>query len=805
MTTHAATAPTTSTPGPRGRRPGQLWQVPVFLAGLVALLLVGVAAPLVPASADDKLDRDLAAVREALRLPRAPSDETCALADTCLAHTASNPDRAAEAHFLLGLLHMRLAEYGPAARARDERDKAGMHLKRAEMLDAVPAADRARLTYLLGKLTYLSGGDVLVAIDLLSRSLPGGADNPAEGYGMLVQCYLRKLAPDVDAALDANLRQLEICEDEGTRTQAWLTRGELFLKKDQRGEAIKALDQAAAKASPKVRLQCRLTQAKAAMDEGLWGRAIPWWQELLAQPEVVPGGRARILYNLGLCCLNHQPPSREKDATAAWQEVLILGGEEAQAAALRLGEMKLFAGQNQAAALPLFSRALEKVCTPAEYKNSLVDLRKARALLEEACRVFNENQDSERFLQAAELYKKLAPPGAAEEKVAQAAEARGRELLDKAAAGVPDADLLREHARTALHQAALAYEQAAETRSPAGRVDLAWRCVECYRLAEEPVPAIGALKKFVALPAAAERQAEAWYTLAEIQRVAGHPEARVSYRQCVAFNNDAFTSKALLHLADLALAEKDWHEAEDVLLQIAVGPVADRAAHEQALLQLANLYFALAQFDKASIQCVEMIKQYPAHPAVLGVRELLGECHRKLADAARKSGDNPEVVSAEKKAFYRGQWQQHLESARDVYQQLADDLEAQTGFRKLSIAEDTLRRKAAFVAADCYLELPNWFDEAHLRFTKLFDRYRDEPDGLWACQRLVLCLGQAAIARHPKLGAIRETASAAVEHCLFNLEKYDRAGAFRNAKERRTWERWLEEVHEWFQQTKERE
>ncbi len=801
MTTHAATGPTTSTP-PRVRAPGQLWQVPAFLAGVVALLLVAAAGSLVPVSVDDQLDRDLAAVREALKLPQVPTDETIALADNCLARTAANPDRAGEAHFLLGLLHMRLAEHGPTGRARDEREKAGMHLKRAEMLDNVPPADRARLTFLLGKLTFLSGGDVLVAIDLLSRSLPGGAENPAEGYGMLVQCYLRKLAPDLDAALDANLHQLETCEDEAGRTQAWLTRGELFLKKEQRGEAIKALDQAAAKATPKVRLQCRLMQAKAAMDEGLWARAVPWWNELLAQPASVPGGRARILYNLGLCCFN-QRPAREKDAAAAWQEVLILGGEEAQAAALRLGELKLYSGDNQAAALPLFARALDKVCTPAEYKNTLVELRKARALLEDACRVFNELQDTERFLQAAELYKRLSPPGAAEEKIAQAAEARGRELLDKAAVGGPDADLLREHARTALHQAAVAYEQAAESRPPAGRVDLAWRCVECYRLADEPVPAIAALKRFVALPSAPERKAEAWYTLAEIQRAAGHPDARDSYRQCVAFNCDAFTSKALLHLADLALAQKDWHEAEDVLLQIAVGPVADRASHEQALLQLANLYFVQAQYDKAAIQCVELIKQYPAHPAVLSVREQLGECYRKLAEAARKSGDNPEVVAAEKKAFYRAQWQQHLEAARDVYQQLADDLEAQAGFRKLSAAEDTLRRKSAFVTADCYLDLPNWFDEAHKRFVMLFDRYRDEPDGLWACQRLVTCLGQAAVARHPGLHNIRETASAAVEHCLFNLEKYDRAGAFRTAQERQQWEQWLERVHEWFQQTKE--
>src|SRR5207302_6151409 len=137
--------------------------------------------------------------------------------------------------------------------------------------------------------------------DLLTRSLPDGADNVVEGYGLLVQAHLRKAAPDLDAALAANLKQMESCEDETVLTQARMLRGELLLKKDQRLDALKVLDQAAAKAPPAVRLKARLMQAKAATQEELWGRAIPWWTELLAHPDVVPGGKGCVLYNLGLC------------------------------------------------------------------------------------------------------------------------------------------------------------------------------------------------------------------------------------------------------------------------------------------------------------------------------------------------------------------------------------------------------------------------------------------------------------------------------------------------------------------------
>src|SRR5439155_25203119 len=176
---------------------------------------------------------------------------------------------------------------GPEERIRDEREKAGVHLELAELF-GVPATDRARLTYLRGKLLYRANGDLERVIDLLSRSLPDGADNVVEGYALLTEAHLRKTPPDLDAALAANLKQMESCEDEAVLTQARMLRGELLLRKGQRLEALKVLDQAAAKAPAPVRLRARLMQARAAMDEGLWCRAIPSWMELLAQPEATP-------------------------------------------------------------------------------------------------------------------------------------------------------------------------------------------------------------------------------------------------------------------------------------------------------------------------------------------------------------------------------------------------------------------------------------------------------------------------------------------------------------------------------------
>jgi hypothetical protein len=770
--------------------------VPLFVVGLVALMVVAAAPPWSPPPPENSLDRDLAAVRQALKKPGSV-EAILATAENAVARANQQHERVGEAHYLLGNVYLRLAERSPADRSRGERDKAMMHLEHAEHSDGVPVADKARLQYLRGKLLVLSGGDPHRAIELLSKSLPDGADNPAEGYGLLVQAHLRIPAPDLDSALAALIQQLAVCEDETTRIQAQMLRGELLLKKEQRAEAIKVFDSLGPKAPLEIRLKARYLQAQAAMQEGWWGRAIPWWQELLGRPDFVSGGKGRIYYNIGLCCLYFEPPAHEQDAVAAWQEAQLYGGEEAQAAALKLAELRLYTGVNQVAALEHFKQALDKVVTAGEYKNTLVDARKARELLEDACRIFNEREDHDHFLQAAELYKKLAPPGAAEEKVGQAAEGRGRDLLERARKQPTEFGLL-EQARTALHQAALAYERAAESRPPVDRLAVLWRCVECYQLASEPVPAIAVLKKYVELPASPERKAEAWYVLAEMQRLLKLAEARDSYKQCVAYNNADFTSRALLNLADMAIDGGDLKDAQGMLELIVAPPwpIVDRPAHEQAFWKLASLYFQTKQFDKSALRCRELIKQYPAHPNLMSVREQLAECYRKLAEQALANAEGPEVVPADMKQHYRRQWQEYLEAARDTYQQLADDLDTARNLKKLTAAEETLRRKAYFVVADCYFDLPNWFPEAFRRYHELFEAFRTEPEGLWACQRLYLCLYWAENTRYDQVEAVRERAESAVEYCLRHLDEYAQAGAFRNPDERVIWQDWLEKVRE---------
>src|SRR5713226_7217566 len=107
------------TPTPPVSTLGQLWQVPVFLLGLLAVFAVWAIRPLWYDSDIVVLRRDLDRARSQLQDPRAPLNGLTVLLNDALSHVGRLPSRAGEAHFLLGSTYLRLAEQLPAERAAD--------------------------------------------------------------------------------------------------------------------------------------------------------------------------------------------------------------------------------------------------------------------------------------------------------------------------------------------------------------------------------------------------------------------------------------------------------------------------------------------------------------------------------------------------------------------------------------------------------------------------------------------------------------------------------------------------------------
>src|SRR5947209_4227672 len=177
-----------------------LWQVPAFLFGIAAVLVVLLVIR--PRFSTDTLaaaEHQLAEARRAL--DDSPPDLSAALNRTklVLGQADRYPQLTGEAHFIAGTAHLRLADE-PGADTPRERQKARQEFDQA-LSHGVPEGDQPKLNYRLGKVMLLLGGDAAKVVALLEKSVE--ADNAAEGYSLLATAYTRLPTPDQDKAIKA--------------------------------------------------------------------------------------------------------------------------------------------------------------------------------------------------------------------------------------------------------------------------------------------------------------------------------------------------------------------------------------------------------------------------------------------------------------------------------------------------------------------------------------------------------------------------------------------------------------------------
>jgi tetratricopeptide (TPR) repeat protein len=778
--------------GRAGRSPGQLWQVPTFFLGLLAFIAAFVTAP----SREDHTLLDFTAELAALRQGLEPDQEKPAVvvawAENLLAKMAQHPRTAAEIRFLAGSAYFRQANHSGPEGAEENRKKALHHLEEALAL-GVASDDLMPLQFRLGYTLYQQGKDPRRAIDLMAHSVDKGADRPAQGYGLLVQAYLALPKPNLDAALLASQRQLELTDERNVEemAQARLTRGELLLRKEQRADALKELDRISPAAPRPLRLKARLLQTRICEEEGLWNRAVPIWSELLKDADAVPGGKAGILYALGLAYFNGDP-ARPEQAMACWEEAFALGGSEGEAAGIRLGEVRLYGPKADVkAALDIWTKVLAPVRTPSDYKIQVLELSRTREIFDNACRYFLESQNYDQARLVADLYMKIAPPGVAEERSAQATEGLARELKNKAATlAAEEAARTVEEARTQYHRAAVAYEEAAAARAEEAQAAIYWRSAQCYVAANDFNRAGGVLSKFVALEQNEGRLAEGWLALATAYVAQGNKDqARRAYYKCIEFPRTRFASHARFQLALEEMAKKNYPQAKAILQQnlTSPGPFPDRSAHEESIYKMAELVYLMQEFDQAGLYYKQATRQYPNHPGAPAARDKLGDCYRKLADLAQTK-----MLAAkdeQTRAHHGRTREEWLKKGADAYEALADDLEHKSRRGSLVAEELGLLRNALFGSADLYFDM-NQFVEALRRYESLQEKYRKQVEGLIACQRVWRCVG--VMIDPPELARqARKAAADAVKKAALDLQSMPAdSDAFRGGPGVWTKDRW---------------
>ena len=731
--------PRSQSPAPPEYTVGQLWQVPLFLAGAAALSAVWATRPLWYDAEAVHLRRDLATARSQLQDAHAAANGLTVLLTEALNHIGRLPDRAGEAHFLLGSTYLRLAEQVPAERAADFWQKARTHLEQAEHL-GVPENDRPPLLYRLGQAWYHTGGDAQRIIDYLSKAIDQVEEDRAIGYEMLTQCYLRLPAPNLAAALQANEKQLQLpTVNESRLIPAQLLRGELLLRMQRDEAARKVLAQIGRNAPPAIQARARYLRACSYQDEKDWVEAAKLWQEVLDDRRQPPTDPGRIWYSLGCCYRNLH---RAADADRAWEQAVQQGGVEAQAASLRLANVRVESDKIPSA-LELYERALRKVREPANYQNPLVTLPEAAALLAVDCRTCKDAGKFEAAEKLARLYTKLAPPGPAQALVGQITQAwaaaqyaRARQLKDLATIRQEE-DAARRHFR----EAAAAYQAAAEA-SPeqTERSEWLWQAASCSMQGQDFQHAITAYEAVINLRPALARLSEGWYWRGQAHQALHQDDsAAEAYVKCIE-NGGPFASRARYQYAMVENAHANFVEAENKLKHnldlLATEPEPDREAQEKSLFAYANLLFLQRRYSEAAKPYDQALALYPASSSALTGLYRLALCYRKHADH-----ESEDIRPSDPQNFqqqHRTQFAFWLDKAAEKFQPLVDDLQKRQAAGSLSQAEISLFRQARFDLADCRFHLGQ-YEPAIRLYIGLANEYDQQVEGVVARKQLCEC------------------------------------------------------------------
>ncbi|MFO0808071.1 MAG: hypothetical protein U0746_05570 [Gemmataceae bacterium] len=729
----------------RATPPRQLWQVPMFLVGAVVLAAVPLTRPYWNPEDAPAIERQLRAARAALDAKEPDLHQAIQRGTRVLAYADRYPQFAGPAHFVVGSASLKVADDPATTDVAAERKKARDHLEKAEVAK-VPDVDKPKLTYRLGKVWQLTGADVVQTIAALTKAADV-ADDPAEGYGLLAQAYLRQQPPDQAAALDATKQQLAKAmptSDPKVLSQARFRLGELYLAVKDTKNARLYLGKIEADAPPEQFFAARRLLATSYEETQEWPAAARNWEQTRKDPALKPAEKAAILYRLGRCYAQEPNPAK---AVATWEEAVGLGGDEGQAAAFRLAEMKL--EKDPKGAADAFIAALRSVTSSGEYHNPFVPIEEARALLERTVQACRTAGDAAAAKALGEAYARLALPGRDDELAAQTADAAAMAALEKAKASTDPQPALEEQARESFKQAGMAYERAASKVEPgADQAKWLWSSADRYLKAQQLSQARDVLGKLTAMEGilGPESLAEAWFKIAQTHQLLQQNEAaRAAFKRGLQ-PDGPYLLRSRHELAILDLKEGKFDDAEAGLqenlktLQAAAQP--DATLREATLYALAEVAFQrqepareeLRDYSTAEQRLLRAIAEYGDGSPAIRARMMLARCYWFNAVLKSRALTNVSLSDEERKQYAR-QYADNLTKSLEQYEKVEMVLSVKQSAGGLTADETVHYKHAQFWGSDCYFYLRK-YDEALRRYQALALRYRQQPEELIALSQV---------------------------------------------------------------------
>ncbi len=728
--TQTLNPPTDAHPSPRLR---QLWQVPAFLMGIGALVIVVIVRPLSSDRDGRRFERQLQQLRSALSESVIEWKQSLAQEEEIVARAECFPDRAGTAHFLLGSTYLNLGETAGAIEAPNYRTAARRHLERAAGL-GVSDDDGRLLSYRLARCWHLAGENPHGVIAALTPIANEGFAEAARAYTMLARAYLSLPVGDVEQALRYNSKLLALpTVNEELLAPARLLQGELLARLDRLTEARQVLARVGKDAPVLVRVQARTLRAQLCQRQGDWTEALEHWKKALADPSAPPDNSSQIRFELGRC---HRELNQIVEAEAAWIKLLPAGGDVAQAAALELGALLL--ERDPAGAVRYFERALREIADPGQYRNPLLDLGAARDRLKNACVRLGDQRDFSRALQLVKPYEKLTSVVEGLQLQGQMEETWAKALRAKNDAGAAAHFLEAGAAYTAV---------AAALPVNAERAGWRRRAAAMYQDGHEDVKCVELLKLYIAEESVPEACGAGQFELAEAHRRLGRqPEAEAAYRACIEWPGTA-AFRARFRLAEFHVARGELEDAKSNLTQaldlMRQSPAAEEdPLYSQVLFTLADVHFSKKDYLQARTCYSDGLQRAGPLASVSLQRFRFAEaCRLQAEDAKAAPKIEPTLDAASRAAIQQhraDQYQRLMDEAIKAYEELCTDLVGRRMEARLPDQDEAILLQADFQLAKCLFVLGKP-QAARERYEALAVRYQSRADALGALHGQYLC------------------------------------------------------------------
>lgn len=708
MATVTAAAPTRSGSRPDPTR--RLWQVPVFLLGLLAFIATYNGwLPIGPPDPSAGFLGDLNSLKASTEKLSPDPVELKAQLTRIASLAESHPDLSPAVHFALGSGYVRLAELTPdLSEAHDYWSLAKQHFDALRSEEIADPSDQPRFAFRAAKARAgsLPSTATQAEIDLIRQLLlhkPHG-EEPGDAPRLIGELSLRLVPPDRKKAKEAF--SAYIAEAGLSTPPASLARAKLRLSEVHRSlgdfdGAKKWLSQIGTDAPPDVLPTSKALLARIRMAESDWSGAAREWEQVRASPGIPPDLRYVSAYHLAVCRLLSRPTDLAetvavtKAAAQLFGEASKSSGPEGAAAAVRLADLQLNSTdpEKHKAAVGLLTAAVAGVAKPTDYANELIPLTYVQGVFELAIQVLVKDQAFDSAVAAAEAYKAVAQTGHDREKRADVFAAWGN-ALQKA-----NGDAAPKFSTAAKEYAELAALRTVDT----DKAELYRRAAGLYRQAADPAAALAALQQILRLPKLPDEViGPVWVDYAEgLLAEKRSEEALKAFQEAMLVSGPASTI-ARHRLARILIDSRDPRKVPlgiALLQQIAqserVTP-AEQDAHERALVELAHEQIRAGNFAEAEGRLRMQLKLYPAGPESGLAKLLLGVALIQRSDPKAK----PPVPDPAKAR----------EEALGLFEQLVSDVKEREKTRRAVERDQWLKTQASLRVVQVYLQLGRFND-----------------------------------------------------------------------------------------------